>query len=200
MFYEDTEQPKKENKISASSIQDRELREAAKQAETAFRENNCLPSIDKFPSIATARTEEDQAVIDKAKAVLVKHGIEPTEQNIVSVAEKIKTDKTASNVQKLKQFQYQTDKILVNQIFMLYPESTHLTIINNDRRDGENVPTITTHALRARFTDVTYSQGKRVLNRVNWEIFQNVICVVDNGIVNIKIINSNFDTKKEMFY
>jgi hypothetical protein len=102
--------------------------------------------------------------------------------------------------QKLKQFMYQTDKILVNQILMLYPESTHLTIINNDRRDGENVPTITVRTLRARFTDVTYSQGKRVLNSVEWQIFQNVICVVNNGIVNVKIINSNFDTKKEMLY
>lgn len=112
-----------------------------------------------------------------------------TEQATVAHALKIPT-------QKLKRFQYTDNDRLTVQIFQIYPESTHLTIINNDKRDGLGVPTITTRALRERFTNVSWSQGKRVLHSVNYNIFQICLCIVENGFVNVKIINSEFDMER----
>jgi hypothetical protein len=99
-----------------------------------------------------------------------------------------------------KSFIYQNDQVLTNQITSLYPDSTHLTIINNDIRDCEGAPTVKTLNLRKRFTGITYTQGKQILNRVNWEVYQNVICIIDNSQVRVKIINSNYNNQNRGFY
>lgn len=96
--------------------------------------------------------------------------------------------------QKLKSFMYQGTDELTRQILLVYPEATHLTVVNNDTRDGAGVPTLTTKQLRQRFSDITYSQGKRILNSVKWEIFLNVVCIVDGGLVYVKLVKSDFNT------
>jgi hypothetical protein len=166
------------NRLGSISIHDRELREAAKQAEEAFRENNGLPILEKNPAVT------DQQVIDKAKIIISeKIGLAPTNENIVAIAEKIITEKALKDsAQNLKRFQYFDNNRLTAQIQQIYPESTHLTIINNDKRDGLGVPTITTRTLRNRFTNISWSQGKRVLHSVNYAVFQICICIIENAV------------------
>jgi hypothetical protein len=120
-------------------IQDKEIREAAKQAEEAFRANNGLPILDK------AGIGEQSEKIQEFKSL----------------------QKSVPTGQKLKHFTFTDNVTLTQQILNIYPDATNILIINNDKRDALGVPTLTTRQLRDRFQDVIYSQGKRVLRSVS---------------------------------
>lgn len=150
--------------LNSDSIKDKELREAAKEAEAAFRENNSLPIINQ-----TGQDETIDQTLNRVNAL----------RNL---------QKTVSNSQKLKHFAYKDNDTLIQQIQNLYPDSTNILIINNDRRDGLGVPTFTTRQLRQRFSNVTWSYGKRVVNSLEYNAYQIVVCLVENGLVHCKIM------------
>jgi hypothetical protein len=147
-------------------IKDIVLRDAIKQAEAAFRENNYLPIIEKGDSLS----ENSQPTVNAPTPNL---------------------NKTIPNTQKLKHFLFTDNTTLIQQIQNIYPDATNIIIINNDCRDGLGVPTMLTRQLQTRFANVSYSMGKRVLHSVGYNVLKVVICLVENNRVNAKaIINS----------
>jgi hypothetical protein len=106
---------------------------------------------------------------------------QPTEQAVITKALNLPT-------QNLKRFQYTTDKNLATQIEAIYPEATNIIIVNNDTRDGLGIPKITTWQLRSRVGRVTWSQGSRVIHNLNYDAYKILLCLVENGVVNVKVV------------
>jgi hypothetical protein len=112
------------------------------------------------------------------------HEATEAERNLVKNA----LGENLGKTQKLKKFGFLNDEKLTFQIFQLYPEATQLVIVNNDIRDGEGIPTIRTRQLREITKTYTTSRGQKVLSRVDVPSDFIILCLIEYGQVNVKII------------
>jgi hypothetical protein len=115
--------------------------------------------------------------------------IDQAKDNYEKIQELNLLKKAIPNAQKLKQFAYTDNENLTRQIMMIYPECTHVVIVNNDKRDGLGIPTINTKQLRAMYVTQTTSNYRRVISSQNYTTCQVMLCLIENNIVSVKVIN-----------
>jgi hypothetical protein len=102
------------------------------------------------------------------------------------------TDVVNRAVQNLKHFKYVDKDKLVDDVKMLYPSTSVIVIVDNDKRDGAGIPTVTFKTLGKMTLTVlktqSYSGGrmyKDVVNCVTGK-FDHVLCVIQDGYVTVK--------------
>lgn len=100
--------------------------------------------------------------------------------------------KAVRNKQNLKRFIYTSDDTLRQQILTIYPEATNIVVVNNDKRDALGTPTIISRTVRSQFIMQTTSIGKRVIRSRNFESFKIILCLVENGFVNVKVVTKEW--------
>jgi len=100
----------------------------------------------------------------------------------------------SGNIQNLKRFQFTDNNNLYKQIKYVYPETTHIIIVNNDVRDGLGTPQINCRQISRQLHTSYLWSGKRCVNSVNWEQPNIVLAVVENNTVALKKITRSQET------
>jgi hypothetical protein len=115
--------------------------------------------------------------------------IDQANDNLEKMQELNLLKKAVPNAQKLKQFAFSDNENLIRQIMMIYPEATNIVMVNLDKRDGLGIPTISTKQIRAMYVCQTSYSGKRTISSQNFDSYQIMLCLIENNIVSVKVIN-----------
>lgn len=101
-------------------------------------------------------------------------------------------DVVSRAVQNLKRIKYVDKDKLIDDVKMLYPSTSVIVVVDNDKRDGAGIPIVTFKTLSKMTLTVhkthSYNGGrlyKDVVNGVTGK-FDNVLYVIQDGYVKVK--------------
>jgi hypothetical protein len=183
-----------QNSIGADAIRDRELRESAKKAEEAFRENNTLPQLGNLgvtvpfmPKNEFDKCENDFLAEEK-RAV----SIEAQEDKIIENAlNPSKPTRSPVNHGYVK-LPFTTVKALIHDLKALFPAAINLMLVQPNVRDSEGAPFMLQRKLKQPqiTTTVTSSRYSGTHVSVNG-CWKEVYAYVEYPFVYVKIANVN---------